>query len=235
MKTIIVAGTDTGIGKTICSALLMSVLKGTYFKPIQSGGGKCVSASCPDLSILSDKGEDNDTLTVKQLSELSGEHFLKEKYVLTEPLSPHLAAENDGILIDENNLTLPNDVPFKPLIVELAGGLMVPINRQTLYIDILKKWEVNDKAKVILCVRTELGTINHALLSIEALKARNIDIMGIVFVGEENKDNKRTIIDFSGVRNLGSIPKLDNLNRVQLAEAFYSNFDVDYFKDNYDF
>lgn len=234
MKTIIIAGTDTGVGKTICSALLMSVLKGTYFKPIQSGG-KCVYASCPDLSILSDKGEDNDTQTVKRLSELDDTHFLEEKYYLNEPLSPHLAAETDGVLIDENNLTLPSNVPFEPLIVELAGGLMVPVNRQTLYIDILKKWTDEHKAKVILCAKTALGTINHALLSIEALKARNIDIMGIVFIGEENKDNKRTIVDFSGVRNLGSIPKLDNLDRVQLAEAFYYNFDVDYFKENYDF
>ncbi len=218
MKTIIVAGTDTGIGKTVCSALLMSVLQGTYFKPIQSGNK-----------------EDNDTLTVKHLSELSDEHFLKEKYILTEPLSPHIAAETDGVLIDENKLILPDDVPFEPLIVELAGGLMVPVNRQTLFIDILKKWTDEHNAKVILCVKTTLGTINHALLSIEALKARNIDVMGIVFIGEENKDNKRTIVDFSGVRNLGSIPKLENLDRVQLAETFYYNFDVEYFKDHYDF
>ena len=209
MNTIIIAGTDTGIGKTICSAMLMSVLKGTYFKPIQSGSK-----------------EDNDTLTVKQLSELSDEHFLKEKYLLTEPLSPHIAAETDGTAIKEENLTLPNEVAFKPLIVELAGGLMVPVNRQTLYIDILKKWD----ARVILCVRTGLGTINHALLSIEALKARNIDIMGIVFIGEENHDNKRTIIEFSGVKNLGSIPKMEKINRVSLIDAFYDNFDVSSFE-----
>lgn len=217
MNTIIIAGTDTGIGKTICSALLMSVLKGTYFKPIQSG--------CKD---------DNDTLTVKQLSKLDDEHFLKEKYLLKEPLSPHQAAETENIFIEEGLLTLPLEVPFNPLIVELAGGLMVPINRQTLYIDILKKWTNSNKAKVILCARTELGTINHALLSIEALKVRNIDIMGIVFIGDENKDNKRTIVDFSGVRNLGSIPKIKKIDRVKLAEAFYDNFDVNYFKDNYD-
>lgn len=217
MNTIIVAGTDTEIGKTICSALLMSVLHGTYFKPIQSGSK-----------------EDNDTLTVKQLSELDDKHFLKERYVLTEPLSPHLAAETDGIIIDEKDLTLPDKVPFTPLIVELAGGLMVPINRQTPYIDILKKWQNQKKAKVILCARTALGTINHTLLSIEALKARNIYIMGIVFIGEENRDNKRTIVEFSGVRNLGSIPKLEGIDRVKLAETFYDNFDVNYFKESYE-
>lgn len=218
MNTIIIAGTDTGIGKTVCSALLMSVLQGTYFKPIQSGNN-----------------EDNDTLTVKRLSELDDKHFLDEKYCLNKPFSPHLAAEIDGTLIKEDDLTLPTDVPFKPLIVELAGGLMVPINRQTLYIDILKKWTDENNSKVVLCAKTGLGTINHALLSIEALKARDIEIMGIVFIGEENKDNKRTIVDFSGVKNLGSIPKLEDLDRVKLAETFYENFDVDYFKEHYDF
>lgn len=218
MDTIIVAGTDTGIGKTTCSALLMSVLKCTYWKPIQSGSKK-----------------DNDTLTVKQLSELDDKHFLKEKYLLNEPLSPHLAAEIDGTLIKEEDLTLPSDVPFKPLIVELAGGLMVPVNRQTLFIDILKNWTNKHNAKVILCAKTGLGTINHTLLSIEALKARNVDIMGVVFIGEENIDNKNTIIDFSGERNLGSIPYLEKLNRVALIDTFYDNFDVNYFKGNYDF
>lgn len=216
MDNIIIAGTDTGIGKTICSALLMSVIKGTYFKPIQSG--------C---------NEDNDTQTVKRLSELSDEHFLEEKYCLNEPLSPHLAAEIDNVIIEASKLVLPEDVKFKPLIVELAGGLMVPINRQTLFIDIVKNWVASGKTKVILCARTQLGTINHALLSIEALKSRNIDIMGIVFVGEENKDNKRTITNFSGVKSLGSIPKIDNLYRTMLIDTFYNNFDVEYFRENY--
>lgn len=212
MKNIVIAGTDTGIGKTICSALLMSVLKGTYFKPIQSGSK-----------------EDNDTKTVKQLSELSDEHFLKEQYILKEPLSPHQAAEIDNITIEDEKLKLPDKIPFEPLIIELAGGLMVPVNRQALYIDIVKKWD----ASVILCARTTLGTINHALLSIEALEARDINIMGIVFVGEENLDNKKTIVQFSRVKYLGSIPKLDKINRTTLIDTFYDNFDTEYFKENY--
>lgn len=214
MKNIIITGTDTHIGKTLCSALLMSVLKGTYFKPIQSGGR-----------------EDNDTLTVKQLSGLSDEHFLKEKYILQEPLSPHQAAELENVVIENKNLILPKNVIHEPLIVELAGGLMVPINRQTLFIDILKIWSDKENADVILCAKTTLGTINHALLSIEVLKSRNIDIMGIVFIGEENLDNKKTIVQFSGVRNLGSIPVLEEINRATLAETFYNKFDVNYFKE----
>lgn len=217
MDKIVIAGTDTGIGKTVCSALLMSVLNGTYFKPIQSGNK-----------------EGNDTLTVKQISELGDEHFLKEKYVLSEPFSPHLAAEIDGIKLEECELALPDNIHYPPLIVELAGGLMVPVNRQLLMIDIIKNWGVNDNAKVILCARTTLGTINHALLSIEALKSRNIDIIGIVFIGEENQDNKKTIVQFSGVRNLGSIPILDNMNRIKLIDIFYDKFDVAYFRENYE-
>lgn len=211
MKPIIITGTDTGIGKTLCSALLMSALEGTYFKPIQSG--------CK---------EDNDTLSVKQLSGLKDEHFLKEKYLLTEPLSPHKAAEIDEVKIDESQLSLPQNIHYSPLVVEFAGGLMVPINRQTLYIDIIKGWgDVN----VILCARTTLGTINHALLSIEALRARNINLAGVIFIGEEDKDNKRTILEFGKVKQLGYIPKLDKINKKALLDTFYDNFDVDFFKE----
>lgn len=217
MKPIIIAATDTNIGKTLCSALLMSVLKGTYFKPVQSGAK-----------------EDNDTRIVKQLSELDDDHFLKEKYLLQEPLSPHQAAELENIVIKKEKLTLPKNIKYKPLIIELAGGLMVPVNEQTLFIDIIKNWGVNDDAEVILCAKTALGTINHALLSIEALKSRNIDTMGIVFIGEINIDNEKSITQFSGVRNLGRIPKLDEVNRVTLIDTFYDNFDVDYFRENYE-
>lgn len=212
MKNIIVAGTDTNIGKTICSALLMSVLGGTYFKPIQSG--------CE---------EDNDTETVKKLSGLNEEHFLKERYLLKKPLSPHRAAELDNIIIDEKNLILPDNIQFKPLIIELAGGLMVPVNRQKLMVNIIKDWDV----KVILCARTSLGTINHTLLSIEALNTRNIDLAGIVFIGEPDIDNKKTIIQFSGTKQLGIIPELNMINKEILGQIFYDNFDVDYFKENY--
>lgn len=209
MKNIVIAGTDTGIGKTICSALFMSVFEGTYFKPIQSG---CI--------------EDNDTNTVKKISGLGDEHFLKEKYLLKQPLSPHRAAEIDNVEIDINELTLLEDIEFKPLITELAGGLMAPVNRKTLTIDIIKIWD----AQVVLCARGSLGTINHTLLSIEALKARYIDIMGIVFIGENDKDNRKTSIEFSKVRELGFIPKLDKINKDTLIDVFNKHFDTEYFE-----
>jgi dethiobiotin synthase len=205
MKKIIIAGTDTGIGKTICSALLMSALEGTYFKPIQSGNK-----------------EDNDTKTVKELSQLGEEHFLKEIYLLTEPLSPHAAAEADNVIIEPEKLVLPENIKFKPLIIELAGGLMVPINRETLTIDVIKNWD----AEVILCARTTLGTINHTLLSIEALQKRNITIAGIVFIGEKNNDNMQTINSFSGIKTLGYISPLEKIDKNLLIKTFYDNFDL---------
>lgn len=214
MQNIVIVGTGTDIGKTVCSALLMSVLKGTYFKPIQSGG-KC----------------DNDTNTVKLISELPDTHFLKEKYILSEPLSPHLAAELDNIEISEKTLKLPEKVNFNPLIIELAGGLMVPVNREKLMLDVIQNWGINYKIKVILCALTNLGTINHTLLSIEALKARNIELAGIVFIGEENQDTQNTIIQFSKSKQLGFIPKIENINKNSLEKIFYEYFDVEYFND----
>ncbi len=211
-NNIVIAGTDTNIGKTICSALLMSVLKGTYFKPVQSG---CA--------------EENDTKIVKRLSELDDNHFLQEKYLLKASLSPHKAAESENIIIEDKELILPEKVKFNPLIIELAGGLMVPVNRQTLFIDIIKNWD----AQVILCARTSLGTINHTLLSIEALKAKNINLAGIVFIGEKNLDNQRTIIQFSKAKKIGNIPVLKTINKNILEKTFYDNFDVKYFKENY--
>lgn len=215
MKNIIIAGTDTDIGKTVCSALLMSVLQGTYFKPIQSGSKY-----------------DSDTQMVKTLSELDEAHFIPERYLLSEPLSPHLAAEIDGVIIDSENLKLPCDMDFNPLIIELAGGLMVPLNRQMLFIDVVKQW-MQDGSEVILCAKNTLGTINHTLLSIEALQNRGIPILGIIFTGDGPQDNIKTIAEFSNVRVLGQIPKLDTLNKTTLRKAFYDNFDVDYFEENY--
>ncbi len=100
----------------------------------------------------------------------------------------------------------PENIKYKPLIIELAGGLMVPINRKTLTIDVIENWD----ADVILCARTNLGTINHTLLSIEALRARNINLTGIVFIGEENKDNQDTIIQFSNFKKVRPHPNWIN-------------------------
>lgn len=205
----IITGTDTDVGKTVFSAALMLGLNRQttpyYWKPVQSGI------------------EDIDTRAVQNLTGLPDEQFLPENYIFTEPLSPHRAAELDDISIDLDNLDIP--VVDGPLIIEGAGGLHVPLTRTTLYSDIFSIWQ----KPVILCARTALGTLNHTLLSVEALKARNIPIHGIAFIGEANPDNMLTIEQFADVRILGRLPRLDSLTPKILLKAFNDNFDVDDF------
>lgn len=200
---IIVAGTDTDIGKTVFSAGFVAAIDGYYWKPVQAGL----------------EGE-TDAQSVARLSCVDAGRIMPEVYRLTSPASPHLAAERDGITI-EPHCFVPPATP-RPLIIELAGGLMVPITRQLLQIDMIKTWS----APVILCASTRLGTINHTLLSIEALKRRAIALTGIAFIGGENIDTQRTIAEFGGVTILGRLPMLDHLDRASLRDAFASNFDV---------
>lgn len=202
-NTIIVTGTDTGIGKTVFSAGLTGLLDGTYWKPVQSG-----------------IDDETDSEIVARLSGLPAERVLPEAYRLNAPLSPHRAAELDGVEIDAGNLALP--VTKGPLIVEGAGGLMVPVNRRSLYIDVFARWG----APVVLCARTGLGTINHTLLSIEALRSRAIPLLGIAFVGDEMADTQQTIAEMGKVRVLGRLPRLDPLTPDALAKAMRANFDA---------
>lgn len=198
----IITGTDTGIGKTVVAALFTLGLDGCYWKPVQSG---------------LEQGQ-TDCQRVRALTQLPEARFLPEAYVLSQPLSPHRAAELDGVVLTPETIAPP--ACTRPLIIEGAGGLMVPLNRHTLQIDQFAAWNI----PVILCARTGLGTINHTLLSIAALRARNMAIAGLVFVGEENPDNIETIAGFSGCRVLGHLPLLPTLNRAALAEAFSCYF-----------
>ena len=204
MTALVVTGTDTGIGKTVVAAMLTLALDAVYWKPVQSGA---------------DDG--TDTATVAAITGLGPDRFIPERYLLTQPLSPHRAAELDVVEIDPHSLVLPGRTPEgRPLIVEGAGGLMVPLTRRTLYIDVFQRWG----APVILCARTILGTINHALLSVEALRTRGIPILGIVFVGDAMPDTERTICDFADVKCLGRLPLLSRLTPVTLVEAFEQAF-----------
>ncbi|MBN9247422.1 MAG: dethiobiotin synthase, partial [Hyphomicrobium sp.] len=142
------------------------------------------------------------------------------RYRLNTPASPHYAAEIDGIEIDAKTLS-PFGLPT-PLVIETAGGLMVPLTRRLLQIDLLAQWRL----PVILCASTALGTINHSLLSIEALKRRAIPILGVAFIGSENADSERTIATFGAVRRLGRLPRLDVLDADTLQAAFAQNFSV---------
>jgi dethiobiotin synthetase len=203
---VIVTGTDTGVGKTVFAAALAGALQATYWKPIQcglAGGG--------------------DSERVRALSGLAPDCILPEAYRLAMPASPHRAAEAEGLEIGLADLRLPE--VDGPLVVEGAGGLMVPVNRQTLMIDAFASWRL----PVVLVARTALGTINHSLLSIEALNGRNIPILGIAFVGEEIADTERTIAEMGNVRRLGRLPHLDALNRANLGEAFRAHFRIEDF------
>ncbi len=200
---IVVTGTDTGIGKTVFAAGLTALLDGIYWKPVQSG-----------------IEEETDSEIVARLAGLSPERVLPEAWRLKEPLSPHRAAELDGVEIDADTLTLP--VTERSLVVEGAGGLMVPVNRRTLYVDIFARWA----ASVVLCARTGLGTINHTLLSIEALRARSVPLLGVTFIGDEMADTQRTIAEIGKVRVLGRLPRLDPLTPDALADAMQANFNA---------
>ncbi len=202
-KTYIVSGTDTGIGKTAVAAMLTLALDALYWKSIQSG-----------------TEDGTDRQRVQALTALPDDRVLPERYILSQPLSPHRAAELDGIELDADPFPLPK--ADKTLIVEGVGGLMVPITRQKLQIDIFAAWNL----PIILCARTGLGTINHTLLSIEALRKRNMPLHGLIFVGEDNPDNMRTIADFSGSRILGHMPHLDIIDRAALLRVFKKRFQI---------
>ena len=200
-KAYIVTGTDTGIGKTTVAAMLVLALDAVYWKPIQSG-----------------TEEGTDRQRVQALTQLPDDRLLPERYVLSQPLSPHRAAELDGIEIKAEALALP--AFDRTLVIEGAGGLMVPVTRNKLQIDVFADWSL----PIILCARTALGTINHTLLSIEALRSRHMRLHGLIFVGDDNPDNMRTIADFSGARILGHVPRLDRIDRAALLDVFARGF-----------
>ncbi len=203
MNRFVVSGTDTDVGKTVFAAALTLALSGIYWKPVQCGL----------------EGE-TDLEAVRRLTALPADHFLPELYRFKAPLSPHRAAELEGISIDPRRLTLPQTE--RALVIEGAGGLLVPLTRELLYIDVFERW----RAPVIVCARTTLGTINHTLMSLEALQRRSVPIAGVAFIGEENADNERTIVDFGKVRRLGRLPRLERLDTHALKQAFERNFDA---------
>lgn len=205
-RRIVVTGTDTGIGKTVFSAALAGALGGLYWKPIQSG-----------------LEEASDSETVAALSGLASADILPEAYRLATPCSPHLAAEIDNVVIDSQRLDPPPSE--RPLVIEGAGGALVPVTRRLLYADLFARWG----EPVVVVARTNLGTINHSLLTIEALRARGVPLLGIAFVGEPVEDSEATIAAIGGVKRLGRLPRIDPLDRATLAAAFQSHFRIEDF------
>jgi dethiobiotin synthetase len=203
MTPIVVTGTDTGIGKTVFAAALTGALGAHYWKPVQAG--------------LDEDGS-GDADTVARLSGVAPAQILPNAWRLETPCSPHRAAEIDGVTIDPDALAPPSIEG--PLVIEGAGGVMVPITRSCTFADLFARW----RYPVVLVARTELGTINHSLLSIEALRARGVPLLGIAFVGEGNEDSEATIAAMGEVKRLGRLPRIERLNAQSLAIAFAANF-----------
>lgn len=193
---LIVSGTDTGIGKTVAAAGIAAALGAHYWKPVQAG---------------TEDGTDSGTAWSLGVPPA---RILPEAYRLSLPASPHLAAQHEDVAIAPERLAMPEQ---RPLVIEGAGGLMVPLRRDPpwLMIDQFAVW----RAPVLLVARTALGTINHSLLSIAALRARNIAIAGILFVGDAHAENEAVIPALGGVPNLGRLPMLEPLNAGALADA----------------
>lgn len=206
-RAIVVSGTDTDVGKTIFAAALAGALGAVYWKPVQAG--------------VDPRGDRETVATLAGLAEAS---LLPEAYRLSTPCSPHRAAEIDGVTIDPARLGLPQ--PDGPLVVEGAGGVLVPLSGDVLIADVFAMWG----QPVVLVARTVLGTINHSLLSIEALRSRGIPLLGIAFVGDAQPESEAAIVRMGKVRRLGRLPWLDPLNARTLAQAFASNFRLDDFR-----
>ena len=192
---IFVTGIGTEVGKTVISAILTEALQADYWKPIQAG----------DL-------DHSDTHKVEGLISNSKSNFHEETFRLNHPMSPHAAAERDEVEIRLSDFHIPSTDSH--LIIEGAGGLMVPINKQDCIIDLIEQIE----AEVILVSRHYLGSINHTLLSIEALLKRNIPIKGIIFNGSENKDTESIILSMSGFRLLGRIEEEKSIDKTVILK-----------------
>ncbi len=204
-----VTGTDTGVGKSVVSAILTLGLGAAYWKPIQSGIG-------------SDSEPSTDTEFVRQITGLDASHFFPERFRLTQPLSPHAAAAIDGLTLQLSDFALPKPAPNcthlpKPhLIVEGAGGLRVPINSEQYITDLIRHLEL----PVILVARSTLGTINHTLLSIECLHRCGIPLLGVVLNGPRNLGNRQAIAHYGKTQILAEIEPLPVLSPKALGSVW---------------
>lgn len=190
-----ITGIGTGVGKTVVSAILRRATNAAYWKPVQAG----------DL-------HDLDSEKVRLLSN-SDAPILPEKFLLNTPASPHLAAELDGLHLTENDFTLADY--NGNLLIEGAGGILVPINNDgLLFADIVKKWNI----PVVLVSRHYLGSINHTLLTLEYLKTQGIAIKALIFVGQENKATEQAILTRFPIKNWCRIDETNLVDAVFVKE-----------------
>jgi dethiobiotin synthetase len=199
-----ITGTDTGVGKTVVSALLCAALDAYYWKPIQTG-----------------TREGTDSRTVARIAERPRARIHPEAYRFAPPVSPHLAAQKAGVRIDFDNLRLPAIGVKESLIVEGAGGALVPINDTQLMTDLMKHFGL----PVLLVARTTLGTINHTLLSLAALRTARLTVRGVIMAGTPDTDNRKAIEHYGRTKVVGVVPLLTKLTRATLLDAFHKTFD----------
>jgi dethiobiotin synthase len=188
-----VTGTDTDVGKTVISAWLVARLGANYWKPVQAGNHP-----------------ETDSEVVRRLTEVAPERILPEAYVLPEPIAPHEAAHRAGLIIDMQKLALP--ASDRPLVVEGAGGLLVPLTDTAFVVDLADQLEL----PIVLVTRSTLGTINHTLLSIEAIRRRGLPLAGVVVNGPETPHNRAAIERYGQVEVIAEIPWLDQVTPATL-------------------
>lgn len=203
-KRFFVTGTDTGVGKTVVSALLCAALDAIYWKPIQTGSR-----------------EGADRSTVMRWAELPRIRTRPEAYIFSPPVSPHLAARLAGVQIELRKIKVNGLSEEDDLIAEGAGGVLVPVNRTQLMTDLMRHLGF----PALLVCRTSLGTINHTLLSLASLRAARIEIRGVVLVGRANLENRRAIEHYGEISVVGWLPMLKKLERRTLLTAYKKYFD----------
>ncbi|HEV3483047.1 MAG TPA: dethiobiotin synthase [Candidatus Acidoferrales bacterium] len=202
-ESFFITGTDTGVGKTVVSALLCVGLDATYWKPVQTG-----------------TREGTDTETVMRLAQLPRDRTLPESYRFKPPVSPHLAAKWAGVQIELRKIKVPVAVQGS-LIAEGAGGALVPLNRTQLMTDLMRHLNL----PVLLVARNSLGTINHTLLSLAALRTACLDVRGVIVVGKPNRDNRDAIERYGKIPVVGTVPLLKKIDRAALRTIFRKHFD----------
>lgn len=208
-RAFFVSGTDTNIGKTFVSGLLAIGLRGSYWKPVQSG---------------LDPHSDSDW--IRTVCNLPDERIIPERHKLSQPLSPHLAARLDGVKINLSDFELPQ-FTNNPLIIEGAGGLLVPLNADYYVADLIRQLHV----PVLLVARSTLGTINHTLLSVSLIRQKNIRILGVVMNGPINEENKRAIENYGKVPVIAQIPFLESVTEQSLKAGFDKYVSPDFWSD----
>lgn len=195
MPGFFVTGTDTAVGKTLVSAWLLSHLDARYWKPVQAGTEPTT-----------------DSETVQRLAELPADRILPEAYVLPDPMAPHEAARRAGIALEMDKLEAPACEDL--LIVEGAGGLMVPITDDAYMIDLAAELDL----PLVLVARSTLGTVNHTLLSIEAIRRRGLPLAGVVITGPETPHNRAAIERYGQIEVIAEIPFLETISRAALRD-----------------